>query len=87
MFHTLCVMTASTPERKSFGIVVCAGEGDSNQLQEEGKVAQILNGVSMIDLQDLGHLDWKGLSACVCELERERERERVRKYPSEKDFQ
>ena len=41
-------------------------------------MAKVFNRVSMIDLQDLGHLDWKGLSACVCEKERERERERVR---------
>ena len=40
----------------------------------------------MVDLQDLGHLDWKGLSACVCVCEKERERKREReseKYPSE----
>ena len=48
-------------------------------------MAKVFNRVSMIDLQDLGHLDWKGLSACVCEKERERERE-SEKYPSEKYF-
>ena len=37
------------PKRETFGIVVCAGEGDSCQLKEEGKVAQVLNRVSMKD--------------------------------------